>query len=170
MKPFFLFPLLSKIANEAFLPFPSSSAGDTPSHAGWAETPRTDRGGSGGGDLSAETPTPHGGKRRSRWDETPASQRVGGTTPLMGATPSMGTPVVGGATPNFSGVTPAGALAMHLQTPTPGQMGSMTPEQMQAWRWERELDERNRPLSDEELDALFPQEGYKVRMIATRSE
>ncbi|KAF3824257.1 hypothetical protein GH733_008542 [Mirounga leonina] len=30
-----------------------------------------------------------------------------------------------------------------------------------AWRWEREIDERNRPLSDEELDAMFP-EGYKV--------
>ena len=38
----------------------------------------------------------------------------------------------------------------------------MTPEQMQSWRWEKELDERNRPISDEELDALFPQEGYKI--------
>lgn len=38
----------------------------------------------------------------------------------------------------------------------------MTPEQLQAWRWEREIDERNRPLSDEELDAMFP-EGYRVR-------
>lgn len=38
---------------------------------------------------------------------------------------------------------------------------SMTPEQLQAWRWEREIDERNRPLSDEELDAMFP-EGYRV--------
>lgn len=38
---------------------------------------------------------------------------------------------------------------------------SMTPEQLQAWRWEREIDERNRPLTDEELDAMFP-EGYKV--------
>ena len=52
---------------------------------------------------------------------------------------------------------------MGLATPSPGQLGAMTPEQMQAWRWEKELDERNRPLTDEELDALFPQEGYKVR-------
>jgi len=29
-------------------------------------------------------------------------------------------------------------------------------------RLERELDERNRPLSDEELDAMFPKEGYKI--------
>lgn len=41
---------------------------------------------------------------------------------------------------------------------------SMTPEQLQAWRWEREIDERNRPLTDEELDAMFP-EGYKVRAL-----
>ena len=137
------------------VPHPS---GETPSHAGWAETPRTDRGGI---DAIDATPTP--AKRRSRWDETPASQRVGGSTPLMGSTPSLGTPSMG-ATPNFSGATPAGALAMHLQTPSTSQLGSMTPEQMQAWRWEKELDERNRPLTDEELDALFPQEGYKVGM------
>ena len=40
----------------------------------------------------------------------------------------------------------------------------MTPEQLQAWRWEKEIDERNRPLSDDELDTLFP-EGYKVGSI-----
>ena len=43
----------------------------------------------------------------------------------------------------------------------PGHLMSMTPEQLQAWRWEREIDERNRPLTDDELDAMFP-EGYKV--------
>lgn len=37
----------------------------------------------------------------------------------------------------------------------------MTPEQLQAYRWEREIDERNRPLSDDELDSMFPP-GYKV--------
>ena len=58
-----------------------------------------------------------------------------------------------------------GAMAMGLATPSPGQMGSMTPEQMQAWRWEKELDERNRPLTDEDLDALFPQDGYKVSSL-----
>lgn len=45
--------------------------------------------------------------------------------------------------------------------PPIGHLMSMTPEQLQAWRWEREIDERNRPLTDEELDAMFP-EGYKV--------
>lgn len=88
---------------------------------------------------------------------------VGGATPSF-STPAMGGgAAMGGATPSFGTATPAGALAMGLATPTPMAAGAMTPEQMQSWRWERELDERNRPLSDEELDALFPQEGYKVR-------
>ena len=81
---------------------PRADGSETP---GWGETPRADRG-------ITETPTPHGGKRRSRWDETPASQHQGGVT-----TPQLGTPTMG-ATPNFSGVTPAGALAMGLQTPS----------------------------------------------------
>jgi splicing factor 3B subunit 1 len=39
---------------------------------------------------------------------------------------------------------------------------NLTPEQQQALRWEREIEERNRPLSDEELDAMFPSSGYKI--------
>merc|ERR1719228_2338471 len=69
-----------------------------------------------------------------------------------GATPSMMTP---------SGVTPVGAKAMGMATPSAAQMMQMTPEQMQAYRWEKEIDERNRPLSDDELDAMFPP-GYKI--------
>lgn len=38
----------------------------------------------------------------------------------------------------------------------------MTPDQRQAFRWEREIDERNRPLTDDELDAIMPKDGYKV--------
>lgn len=133
--------------------------GETPGHVGWAETPRADR----SGDSVTETPGTVG-KRRSRWDETPQSQRVGGvSTPSMTATPGGGTPSFGAATPNFSKPTPAGAMAMGMMTPSTGAMGSMTPEQMQAWRWEKEMDDRNRPMNDDELDAIFPQDGYKVR-------
>jgi len=80
---------------------PKTERGETPGHAtpGWAETPRTDRTGA---ETPGATPTP-ASKRRSRWDETPASQ-MGGTTPMVGS----------------SGVTPAGAAAMQMQTPTPG--------------------------------------------------
>ena len=38
----------------------------------------------------------------------------------------------------------------------------MSAEAYQAAKWEREIEERNRPLSDEELDAILPPEGYKV--------
>uniref|UniRef100_A0A4D5R9W7 Splicing factor 3B subunit 1 n=1 Tax=Scolopendra viridis TaxID=118503 RepID=A0A4D5R9W7_SCOVI len=119
---------------------------ETPGHSsGWAETPRTDRTGT---DLIQETPTPSASKRRSRWDETPASQ-VGNQTPH---TPTLMTP---------SNVTPTGSKAMAMATPTPSHLLTMTPEQIQALRWEREIDERNRPLTDDELDSMFP-EGYKV--------
>lgn len=138
--------------------------GETPGHVGWAETPRAER----SGESVMETPGTMG-KRRSRWDETPQSQRVGGVaTPSMGggggATPSLGgaTPSFAAGTPSFAKQTPAGALAMGMMTPSTGGAGSMTPEQMQAWRWEKEMDDRNRPMSDEELDAIFPQDGYKV--------
>merc|ERR1719183_3121759 len=75
-----------------------------------------------------------------------------GATPRGAATPSMMTP---------GGSTPMGQKAMAMATPSAAQLAQMTPEQMQAFRWEREIDERNRPLGDEELDAMFPP-GYKV--------
>lgn len=72
---------------------------ETPGHgSGWAETPRTDR----GDESVGETPTPGASKRKSRWDETPASQ-IGSSTPLL--------------TP---GKTPIGTPAMNMATPTPG--------------------------------------------------
>ncbi|CAG9585452.1 unnamed protein product [Danaus chrysippus] len=142
---------------------------ETPGHAsGWAETPRTDRGV--GVDTIQETPTP-GTKRRSRWDETPGATPAAATptpshaTPSHAtpshATPSMGTPTP--HTPMFTpgGSTPVGVKAMAMATPTPGHIAAMTPEQLQAYRWEKEIDERNRPYTDEELDAMFPP-GYKV--------
>jgi splicing factor 3B subunit 1 len=50
---------------------------------------------------------------------------------------------------------------MAMATPSPGQLMSMTPEQLQAYTWQREIDERNRPLTDDELDSILPP-GYKV--------
>lgn len=125
------------------------------------------------GDLIQETPTPSASKRKSRWDETPQTQpptpsnltpgtAMGGMTPSTPITPHPGaTPVLTPSAITPSGITPTGHKAMALATPTPGHLMSMTPEQLQAYRWEREIDERNRPLTDEELDALFPP-GYKV--------
>uniref|UniRef100_A0A224X5B3 Putative splicing factor 3b subunit 1 n=1 Tax=Panstrongylus lignarius TaxID=156445 RepID=A0A224X5B3_9HEMI len=124
---------------------------ETPGHSGWAETPRTDR--TGGADLIQDTPTPSASKRRSRWDETPSATPAGGMTPSTPA--AVATPLMAPS------VTPTGHKAMAMATPTPGHLMTMTPEQLQAYRWEREIDERNRPLSDEELEAMFPP-GYKI--------
>ena len=33
---------------------------------------------------------------------------------------------------------------------------------MQAAKWDREIEARNRPLFDEELDAMMPTEGYRI--------
>ena len=60
------------------------------------------------------------------------------------------TPSLAGAmTPRMTpgGTTPVGQKAMAMATATPGQIAAMTPEQLQAIRWEREIDERNRPIT-----------------------
>ncbi|OZJ04770.1 Splicing factor 3B subunit 1 [Bifiguratus adelaidae] len=108
----------------------------------WDETPRAD-------DVSA---TP---RKRNRWDETPvATSNKWDATPTATGKKSRWdeTPV------NLGMTTPVGGMGM--MTPTPS--GLMTPEAHSALRWERELDVRNRPLSDEELDAMFPSTGYKI--------
>lgn len=153
----------------------------------WDETPKTDRETPGRGMGWAETPGRHAGeestretpgasKRKSRWDLTPAAATPSGNQTPSAATPSftpggtpsaftpnqMGTP--GGATPSMftpSAVTPIGTAAAAMATPSQAQLMQMTPEQLQNWRWEREIDERNRYLTDEELDTMFP-DGYKV--------
>ncbi|CAF2363411.1 unnamed protein product [Rotaria sp. Silwood2] len=135
-------------------------------NSGWAETPKTDRGGMDDVDyIIRSTPTPSTDKRRSRWDETPANATTNGAsfTPVakeigVASTPRTSSGFTPGMTPIIA--TPVGKLAANMATPTPSQV-PMTPEQMQAYRWEREIDERNRPLSDEELDAMFPP-GYKI--------
>jgi splicing factor 3B subunit 1 len=55
--------------------------------------------------------------------------------------------------------TPATAVLQKLQQAVP-----MTPDQYQEMRTQKEMWERNKPLTDEQLDAMLPGEadGYKV--------
>lgn len=134
-------PTPGRVADAEATPVGGVTPGATPAGMTWDATPKL---------SGMATPTPK--RQRSRWDETPAN--MGGATPLPGATPAVA------FTP---GVTPIGGV--DLATPTPGMInlrGAVTPEQYNLLRWERDVEERNRPLTDEELDAMFPQEGYKI--------
>ncbi|KAJ7968251.1 splicing factor 3B subunit 1 [Quillaja saponaria] len=134
-------PTPGRLADSDATPAGGATPGATPAGMTWDATPKL---------PGLATPTPK--RQRSRWDETPVS--MGSATPLPGATPAAA------YTP---GVTPVGGV--ELATPTPGAInmrGAITPEQYNLLRWEKDIEERNRPLTDEELDAMFPQEGYKV--------
>ncbi|XP_015893476.3 uncharacterized protein LOC107427607 [Ziziphus jujuba] len=134
-------PTPGRVADSDATPAGAVTPGATPAGMTWDATPKL---------AGLATPTPK--KQRSRWDETPAT--MGSATPMAGATPAAA------YTP---GVTPVGGV--ELATPTPGAInlrGPMTPEQYNLLRWEKDIEERNRPLTDEELDAMFPQEGYKI--------
>ena len=113
------------------------------------------------GALSGATPR----RARSRWDATPADVgALAGATPVIAA--GAATPLVmdGGATPGPGQL--AGMMTPDVHSRAAAQAAAqgapMTPEQYNALRWEREVEERNRPLTDEELDAMLPSEGYKV--------
>ncbi|KAJ0985180.1 hypothetical protein J5N97_003536 [Dioscorea zingiberensis] len=135
-------PTPGRLADADATPAGGATPGATPAGMAWDATPKFG---------AIATPTPK--RQRSRWDETPAA--VGAATPLPGA-----------ATPAAAftpGVTPIGGV--DLATPTPSAIkfsGAITPEQYNLLRWERDIEERNRPLTDEELDSMFPQEGYKI--------
>jgi splicing factor 3B subunit 1 len=106
---------------------------------------------------------PTGKKQRSRWDddETPKKQRPRWDD----ETPENQRSRWDDETTEASMETPLGAE--HLATPTPAASqiaacGSATPELYQHLPWERDIEERSRPLSDDELDAMLPQKGYKI--------
>eukprot|EP00397_Hematodinium_sp_SG-2012_P004663 GEMP01004675.1.p1 GENE.GEMP01004675.1~~GEMP01004675.1.p1 ORF type:complete len:1185 (-),score=303.42 GEMP01004675.1:605-4159(-) len=133
-------------------PIIKGDPGETPMMQSWGETP------------VATAPK----KKKLRWDATPTGMDV--ETPSALDTPSA-TPQSANATPTTSHMTPGptpmatpGAKAMDTPIGITPQISfaSMTPEQLQSYRYEREMDERNRPLGDEELDSLFPKEGYEV--------
>jgi splicing factor 3B subunit 1 len=137
----------------------------------WGETPRALSGADDDEALIAKSKGVTPSKRRSRWDATPADMGMTPSldsfgTPKMGETPKFD---MGGATPQFgsmtpSGATPVGMMAAGFQTPAPNlaaNLSQMTPEQFTQWKVDKEIDDRNKPLTDLELDAMFPP-GYKI--------
>lgn len=115
----------------------------------WDETPE---------DTSGAPP-----RKRNRWDETPTKEATaGGETPKRVKSRWDETPVMasGGATPLPGGAaTPFGNLGQA----TPIFTGNMTPsDAFHASRWAAEVNDRNRPWVEEELNAMLPETGYEI--------
>jgi len=126
----------------------SSDPGETPMMMTWDATP-----------VEAAPK-----KKKARWDETPTGIDTPSALDTPSATPSVVTPTDLKMTPGITPLATPRARAMDTPvgiTPTMN-FASMTPEQLQSYRYEREMDERNRGMTDEELDALFPKEGYEI--------
>lgn len=66
--------------------------------------------------------------------------------------------MIGGATPGYVGATPT---PNNLKTP---DILNLSSSKLQQLRWEKELQERNKPYTDEELDMLLPgnDDGYEI--------
>ncbi|KAL7751775.1 hypothetical protein RI367_002775 [Sorochytrium milnesiophthora] len=112
---------------------PADDAEPTRKRSRWDQTPVASS------SSSAWEQTPRAGtavgdtpRKRSRWDETPVHNSQMGATPLAGM--GMVTPLPGGVS---IPMTPGGTAMS-------------------------EIDIRNRFLSDEELDAMLPAQGYKI--------
>ena len=124
---------------------PAAGAAAATSTSKWDATPAA--GGVG------ETPR----RKRSRWDETPAAAGNVDATPAAGSSAFAATPVGG------VGATPMGLAG--AATPAPGQGAAAAAgsgEDSAAAKLAREIEVRNRPLTDDELDSIFPSEGYKI--------
>lgn len=106
------------------------------------------------GEWSASETVPPPKKTRSRWDQTPAATPMGavadGATPRRSRWDQTPVAVNGAATPMGQfGQTPLVSSGANGLALLPG--GELS-----------ELDKRNRPLSDEELNAQLPSEGYEI--------
>ena len=140
----------------------------TPRGQKWDETPgrapsqwdSLESGTAKAGDTAKAAPR----RARSRWDETPLIRAGGDPSATPAWTGGDQTPLInaGGETPRIAAgmATPSAAqIAAHqaMQSNVP-----LTPEQYQQMRYQREIEERNRPQTDEELDELLPSEGFKI--------
>lgn len=132
---------------EAAEPSSATTTTTTGGVSRWDATPDV-RGGAGAGGGATG--------KRSRWDATPAHMGVGATPLYGGATPAG---AYGMETPLYGSAAALGGGTSLLQ---PGL--EITPEMYQAMKIDKEIAERNRPFSDEELDSILPgeKEGYKI--------
>lgn len=113
-----------------------------------------------------------GGAESSRWDDaTPqhgaAAAGAGKSRWDEAQTPDIGSIMANAAaaTPDMHALfaaTPVGSSASQFGATPLSSAAGVTPEAFQAAKWEQEVEARNRPFTDEELDAILPAEGYKI--------
>ncbi|KXN74492.1 ARM repeat-containing protein [Conidiobolus coronatus NRRL 28638] len=131
---------------------PAQPVDETPRNVGqWDETPRhysSEDSDTRKSNRWDQTPVPSSG--RSRWDQTPVGGHTEAETPRRSRSRWDETPV---AQPVVSNVS---------STPKPMNIANMTPEALNALRWEKDIEYRNRYLSDEELDQMLPSTGFKI--------
>jgi len=151
-------------------PATSSKFGETPaaSMSRFGETPKpgsfdaTPKATTSTAASSRWDATPVSDHVKSRWDETPqATQQTTTTTTLKKRSRWDETPDVAMTGNNMGGFTATPIGGAGMQTPIPGQQQQQQSTQQQI-RYSQEMEARNRPLSDEELNAMFPSEGYKI--------
>eukprot|EP01064_Diplonema_japonicum_P022447 TRINITY_DN3224_c3_g1_i2.p1 TRINITY_DN3224_c3_g1~~TRINITY_DN3224_c3_g1_i2.p1 ORF type:complete len:1226 (+),score=379.07 TRINITY_DN3224_c3_g1_i2:63-3680(+) len=129
--------------------FGDATPGATPSQRDWDPTPMRATPSSMKWDSGAggAMPTP----KKSKWDDAAQAE-----------TPAMAT----GATPsNYTGATPSnyvGATPMGYQSMTPQQLAQTNPDLYNQQKWTAEVEERNRPVTDAELDDILPADGYEI--------
>jgi splicing factor 3B subunit 1 len=129
----------------------SAPEGDTNTKSKWEETPVLGTGTTSSKSTWDETPlgvtdaTPLGStggrRKRSRWEETPTESITSGFN----------------ETPRSDQVN---AVLGRMQAVASSTSTGAISEQQK--KWEQELQYRNRPLSDVELDAMFPMSGYTI--------
>ncbi|CAH9132102.1 unnamed protein product [Cuscuta epithymum] len=130
-------PTPSRVADSMATPLGGGATpGAAPAAMTWDSTPKN---------LCSPTPAPK--RQRSRWDETPGT--MGSATSMEGATPSAA------YTPD---VTPFGGS--ELDTPSPGSLNLRSSYTFAVLV--TDMNHRSLPLTDEELDMMLPQEGYKI--------
>ncbi|TNV73024.1 hypothetical protein FGO68_gene3837 [Halteria grandinella] len=114
--------------------------------------------------MGGETPTP------GRWSQ-PTPMRMMSETPTPGTSRFGETPVAGAGTrwDQKPGMTPQNGF---MQTPQQGYNPMMTPTPGSGMigqslpYWQKDLYDRNKPLTDEELDQMIPTAGYEIFIFA----
>ncbi|KAF0973553.1 hypothetical protein FDP41_008257 [Naegleria fowleri] len=120
---------------------------------------------------------PPSSKRGDRWENSSSSLPIAqasssaaaDATPVFGTSKwdqnAMKTPVYGAGSSSVAAtplLTPRNASFRGSTAVISTPLGSMTPQEYSQLKIEQEIDARNRPLSDEELDAMLPSEGFEI--------